>query len=322
MKKNTITRRELLGLIPAGMLTFGMQKELYAAQKEQGAPELSFGVVTDAQYGDFETQGVRYYRDSRKKMEECVNAMNRHTPGFVIHLGDFIDRDFKSFAPMLSVFQRLQMPAYHVLGNHDFAVDENSKGRIFTALSLDKRGTGKGYYDFLFGNWRFIVLNGNDVSVIANSKGSEKYEKALAMVEALKRVGAPNAQTWNGAPGDEQIKWLRETLARSQQSQEKVILFCHIPVFPKNVHNMFNDDEVLDIIDSYPNIAAYINGHNHAGNYDFRNGVHYLTVKGMVDTKENSYAVIDLYKDSIRVRGYGREINRELVISDRAKIPL
>ena len=39
-------------------------------------------------------------------------------------------------------------------------------------------------------------------------------------------------------------------------------------------------------------MPAYIYGHNHAGNYGRRDTIHYLTLKGMVDTEQTSYAVM------------------------------
>ena len=64
-------------------------------------------------------------------------------------------------------------------------------------------------------------------------------------------------------------------------------------------------------------MAAYLNGHNHAGNYGQLNGIHYLTLKGMVDTEKTSYAVIEVYTDRLVVKGFGRETERELPLPQR-----
>ena len=69
----------------------------------------------------------------------------------------------------------------------------------------------------------------------------------------------------------------------------------------------------------YPCVAAYLNGHNHAGNYGERDGIHYLTLKGMVDTEKTAYAVIEVYPDRLAVKGFGRETDREMPLSERAK---
>jgi hypothetical protein len=61
---------------------------------------------------------------------------------------------------------------------------------------------------------------------------------------------------------------------------------------------------------------AYLNGHNHAGNHAMRDGVHYLTLKGMVDTLSTSYAVVEVAEGKLVVSGFGRELDRVLVLGD------
>jgi manganese-dependent ADP-ribose/CDP-alcohol diphosphatase len=93
-----------------------------------------------------------------------------------------------------------------------------------------------------------------------------------------------------------------------------VVIYSHFPVWPENVHNLWNAGEMVELIEAYPCVKAYINGHNHAGNYALKNGIHYLTLKGMVDTLQTSYAVMHVYDDRLEVRGFGREENRTLEI--------
>jgi hypothetical protein len=61
-------------------------------------------------------------------------------------------------------------------------------------------------------------------------------------------------------------------------------------------------------------VKAYINGHNHKGKYGQKNGIHYLTLKGMVETESNAYSIIGIFQDRIKVIGYGRETDRVLPI--------
>jgi hypothetical protein len=62
-------------------------------------------------------------------------------------------------------------------------------------------------------------------------------------------------------------------------------------------------------------VKAYIFGHNNHGNYGMKAGIHYVTLKGMVNTETTSYAVIKVDDDNIDITGYGREQNRLLPIS-------
>ena len=63
----------------------------------------------------------------------------------------------------------------------------------------------------------------------------------------------------------------------------------------------------------YQNIIAWFNGHNHEGNYAYQNKIHFVTMKGMVESeKQNSFARVDVYSDKIVISGSGREISRTL----------
>ncbi|WP_284038013.1 hypothetical protein [Neobacillus sp. 114] len=54
------------------------------------------------------------------------------------------------------------------------------------------------------------------------------------MYNSLKETSAINAQTWNGGVRKEQLTWLRGVLQKAAQSQEKVVVFSHMPVYPAN----------------------------------------------------------------------------------------
>ena len=67
------------------------------------------------------------------------------------------------------------------------------------------------------------------------------------------------------------------------------------------------------LIDRYDHVAAYMNGHNHAGNYATRRHCHYLNFKGMVETeKKTAYAVVRFFPDRLEVVGRGIEPDRSL----------
>ena len=169
------------------------------------------------------------------------------------------------------------------------------------------------YYDFKQKNFRFIVLDTNDLSLYANPKDSEKYQQSQEMYNAIKAEGASNAQTWNGGIGDEQLEWLRSVLKKSAKTNEQVIVIGHMPLYPENNHNVWNDKDVIKELEAAGNVVAYFNGHNHAGNYGFKNGIHYVNLKGMVETADTtSYSIVRVFNDHIELDGFGREPDREL----------
>jgi len=264
---------------------------------------LRVGIIADCQYCSAQGQGVRKYSLSKDKLAHCVEHFNTLDLDYVIHLGDFIERDFENFDVLNPIYNQLEAPNYHVLGNHDFSVDAALKKDVPQKMGLPAR-----YYDFKVKGWRFVVLDGNDISFHAYPKGSAAYAEAAEYYDPNKIKSAK----WNGAVGAEQLSWLQQVLEAASGNTENVLLYCHFPVYPENNHNLWNAEEVVELLESYPCVKAYINGHNHKGGYASKQGIHYLTLKGMVDTEQTSYAVIHVDGDHLTVTGYGREEHRLL----------
>jgi len=313
-----MNRREFLGLLAAGgAACFGLGRAMRAAETAAPAkPILSFGVVADVQYADIEPQGKRKYRESPNKLLDCVRHLNDSRPDFVIHLGDMINGGFASYDAVLPIYEKLTVPHYHVAGNHDLTVDAASRDKVFPRLGLDKLGQGKGYYDFARGGWRFIVLNGIAVSIQAHAAGTEERKAAEAILADLKKREAKNAKEWNGAVGPQQREWLKKTLAKAAEAGEKSIVFCHFPIYPAGGSTLWDGPEVAAVLESAQGVAAYLAGHVHAGGYAAKNGIHYLTLKGMIENDAPTYALVEVYPDRLQVTGFGAEPTRTLRIGD------
>ena len=270
----------------------------------------SVGLIADAQYADAEPGGIRHYRRSIEKLATAVEGINRSAVSFTIHLGDLIDRHFASFETILEPLGVLREPVYHILGNHDFSVEASEKSKVPERLGMSAR-----FYAFSQSGIRFVFLDGTEVSTFAHLPDDPRHVRAMAWLAEWKAAGRRNAQPWNGGIGDGQLEWLEGQLAEAGKAGEKAILLCHYPILPDNAHNLWNDTEVLELIDrNRGTVLAWFNGHNHAGNYAERNGVHYVTVHGMVDTPDtNAWAILDVLPGArLRVRGEGREPDRLL----------
>ena len=136
----------------------------FAVNTNAAEPLFRFGAVADCQYCRA-TSLVRKYNQSPKKLTACVAQYNKMNLAFVVHLGDFIDRDFESFDVVSPIFAKLKAPRYHVLGNHDFSVADDKKALVPKRMGLKSR-----YYNFAHKGWRFIVIDGNDLSTYAYPK--------------------------------------------------------------------------------------------------------------------------------------------------------
>jgi predicted phosphodiesterase len=82
---------------------------------------------------------------------------------------------------------------------------------------------------------------------------------------------------------------------------------------PFEAHALWNSEEVLSVLSKFENVKLYLNGHNHAGNYAFQNGIHFVNLKGMVETEtENAFSIISFSDKQIEIKGFGREESRIL----------
>ncbi|MDQ3608292.1 MAG: metallophosphoesterase [Actinomycetota bacterium] len=298
-----VSRRHFIGAGGAAAVAFALypSRVVGAARGDAG---FAFGLVADPQYCDCPDRRTRHYRASLDKLAEAARTFNAHDLSFTAQVGDIIDRHEASFDDILPVFERVRGPKHHVLGNHDFPIPADE---VVARLGMPGR-----YYHFRREGWRFIVLDTSDVSLHANPPGSEKYELAEAILADLERRGAVNAKSFNGAVGDEQLAWLRHTLAGAARRGEKVIVLSHMPVHPEGLHNAWNDEVVVEALEAHGNVVAYFNGHNHQGDYGERDGIHYLTLRGMVELDTNAYAIVRVRSGRLDIEGYGREPDRVL----------
>lgn len=290
------------GLLRLGLGAAAITALPSAASAAPAKPPLRFGVIADCQYADKPDGPVRLYRLSVTKLHEAVATLNDSDLRFSFHLGDMVDEFDESFDTIIPIWDKLRMSKYQALGNHDFQLPREE---LLTAMRMPSS-----YYQFRRDGWRFIVVDTNDISTYGNPKGSEKYELAQKMYADLAAAGKPNAQTWNGGVGAEQLAWIEQTLETARHNGERVVLNAHHPIFPLNQHNAYNDGQLVDLVTSYDNVVAWFNGHNHAGNYGFTRGKHFINFKGMVDTTTTSYATVQANDDHFVIDGFGREPNR------------
>lgn len=269
---------------------------------------VKFGIVTDIQYADAEKKGKRNYRNALDKLEKSVNELNNHELAFVINLGDLIDHDYISYDKPLAILGKLKAPLCHVIGNHDLEVADQYKGEIRKRLN-----NKKGYFEFEVNNMIFIVLDGSDMSSLAYVKGSGQYNAGLAKSEEIRKRGLNNYFTWNGGLGEKQLKWLGKWLNKADATNKKVVLFCHWPLLPENGTQLWNNREVLSLLNNHPSVVAWIAGHHHAGGYEKNGNIHLLTLKGMVEAvSETSFGIMDVFSDKLIFKGYGDQNDQTL----------
>ena len=279
-----------------------------------GGDDLRFGVVADIQYRRGEPVGTRHYGASLGKFRDAASRFNREDLRFVINLGDTIDGGLESLDEVRPLFALLKAPLRHVVGNHDLDVGEGNEGLVLSALGLKS-----GHYAFTHGRWDFLVLDGFELRLPVPADETLKEETEALYSDLLAR-DRPNAQAWNGGIGSRQLAWLDSRLEQADDAGHDVIVFCHFPILPEGVHNLWNAGEVAARLERSRRVKACFSGHDHAGGYALKNGIHYLTFRGMIETPDrNAFAIVTLTGDRIEVRGFGRESSRSLELLTPAR---
>ena len=264
------------------------------------APQLRFGLITDVQYADKESLGPRHYREAADRLKEAVLQLNQRDLGFVANLGDLIDgRGAETGADLdtvLGILNQLKAPVRHVIGNHCAEID---RATLQQALRMTAS-----YYDFPVETWRFVVLDGMDVSV-RSAVGSPQWREARVY---LRRN--PYLPTYNGAIGANQLQWLRGTLNQARSASQRVVVFCHhslLPAASDRYNVLWNWEEVVRALASAGCVVAVFTGHDHRGGYAQQNGIHHVTLPAIVESAAGAepYVVVDLFSDRLVLRGNG-----------------
>jgi predicted phosphodiesterase len=294
-----VTRRHFLRA--SGLAVAGLSASIspLSAAEDEDKTRLSFGIVADAHYAD-RPGGGRVYRESLVKMAECVKLMNDKKVDFLIELGDFKDQGqtpteestLEYLDAIEEVFAQFNGPRYHVLGNHD--LDSISKQQFLSHVENTGIEKDASYYSFDSEGVHFVVLDACFTS------SGEPYDH-----------GNFGWQDANIPPGE--MAWLQQDLAATSLP---VIVFIHQLLDGEGAHYVENAAEVRQVLTGDQGVLAVFQGHNHGGHYSHIQGIHYYTLKAMVEgsgEQNNAYAIVDLHEDnSMTVTGYRRAESKAL----------
>jgi manganese-dependent ADP-ribose/CDP-alcohol diphosphatase len=290
-----------------GISTLAVSLARVRGEENEGAV-LSFGLITDVQYADADPEGERHYRESIPKLKTAVEWLSKKNLRFTLHLGDCIDRDFKSFAAVTPLLDGLGHPVRHLMGNHDYTVAAEDKAKVVSTL-----GMPRDYYQFRDSGVRFVMLDTNDLSTYKHPAGSPQDVESAAFLKKSVEENLPHAKPWNGGLSETQLRWLEAELTAADTEKERVILCGHHPLLPSDSYRVWNSDAVLALIDRHSSVIAYFNGHNHAGAEEIRNGIPYITFKSILhEPGVNSFSAIHLFADRMEIEGNGREQSRAI----------
>jgi alkaline phosphatase len=287
-----ISRRKFLKLGAAAGLGFFGTRQTPAVNETE---EISFGLVTDVHYADKDMRINRYYREALPKLHECVKTFSQNRLAFAVMLGDFIDKapdratELEYLRAIRQALAQYTGEKHFVLGNHDLA-------RLSKAEYLANCGaiSQQSYYSFNAGGYHFVILDAG-------------FTKAGAAYDA------GNFQWKDSCIPAAQQEWLARDLANAKAA--KTIVFVHQNLHDESsVYGVKNAAAVRKTLEKAGNVLAVMQGHDHEGGYAKINGIHYFTLKALVDgatLKNNAYAVVTIAKNGrLSLRGFGRETDK------------
>jgi alkaline phosphatase len=110
-----------------------------------------------------------------------------------------------------------------------------------------------------------------------------------------------------------ELDWLQNDLA---STSTPAIVFVHQQLDGEGNHYIKNAAQVRHLLQESQKILAVFQGHYHPGQYSTIEGIHYYTLKAMVEgsgAENTSYAIVEVYDNkSIIVTGYGKALSKEM----------
>ncbi len=300
-----ITRRVFLKSSLAGLAALPLSCA-YDTRPSAGRGTVRFGIVTDCHYANTDTAGTRFYRESFNKLIECVKLMNAEKVDFLIELGDFKDQgrppdEDKTLVYLRTIEKVLQDfdgPTYHVLGNHD--MDSISKEQFLSIVENTGIASGRSYYSFDVKGLHCIVLDAN-----FKTDGTDYDHGDFNWTDA------------NIAPAE--LEWLEQDLVTASGP---AIVFIHQLLDGTGDVYVKNASDVRMVLEKYGKVPIVFQGHHHTGSYKNINGIHYYTLKAMVEgagPENSSYAIVEVEPDnSITVTGYRKAVSSSFAASAAA----
>ncbi len=188
--------------------------------------------------------------DTSKRLALGVESINQEYPDadFCMLAGDLVDRgDKESYQRLKAIMQSLKIPYYPALGNHD---DRDAFLSVFGRAQCDSNGHVQRVIDQK--GYRVIVLDS---------------------VEAGRHTGVLC---------DKRLAWLRDQLNTALDRPVIVIIHHHVNKvrFFMDDYLLENPNELLDVLDTHPDVRHVISGHVHISTTGIIRGIPFTTVAG------------------------------------------
>ena len=230
---------------------------------------IRFVVITDLHYD--------YIHDGDRRINELISKIKSEHIDFVISLGDLC-HPIEENKKIIDKLNSVGVPVYHTMGNHDS--DEYLQETV-----LKFTGMKNGYYSFIIGHTKFIVLN---TCYIKNGDGCLPY---------YKRNYNKKQDIYPFVPEIER-EWLLQEI---QNEELNYVVFSHHSLSNNfQQRGVANRNEIRNILE-HRKVILCMNGHDHGDDCSVINGIPYYTVNSMSYIWHGTKSIFS-YSDEIHKR--------------------
>ena len=214
-----LNRREMLRLSAGSLLALGLWPGVLRAEGESQGEDFSFIAVNDTHYND--AKCGEWLQTAIAKMKACSPK-----PELCLMAGDYTDHGtVAELTAAREIFKSLDMPAYGVIGNHDWRKSDDRKP--YEEVFPDRLN-----YRFDQRGWQFMALDTTAGQAWSQTRISEGT-----------------------------LLWVDENLPKHDK-KKPLVLLSHFPLGPGTSYRPANADALLERFKEF-NLRAVFCGHFH-----------------------------------------------------------
>ena len=200
---------------------------------------------------------------------------NQQNIAFVVFTGDNINTpNEKNLVTFTNIANKLKVPYYVVLGNHDVYKNHNmSKTQYYEIIRKEsplRRHQRTGNYKFKTNGFVFLTVDGAK-EIIPGAVGYYRQDT---------------------------LNWVDKTLSKNRR--RSVVIFQHFPIeYPQGAerrlktHKTYKVEEYQNMLSKHNNVLAVLSGHLHVNGETMKDGVYHISTPSLLSTP-NSYKIIDI----------------------------
>ncbi len=266
------------------------------------SPIIRFGIITDIHFS-LESESAAAAETAADLRRWLVMCRKKKVDA-VLQLGDLIkgseNEKVEELREALKILREFSGTVHHLIGNHCLALPRKE---LLNALGMQAA-----FYAFARKGFRFIVLDGMDISTL------NRAETARDRQQLESYLARPELSNYCGAIGEAQQAWLKRELDDAEQSGEQVIVICHFPLLEETTEPryglLWNHREITKLLASSPAVKASISGHYHYGGYALHQGIHFVVLPAFVNRREHpafACGTLELQNERMVIRNQNNE---------------